>query len=122
MFNAPDLTIDLSLGLASCNSELELVATVTNIGSLGVEAGVDVTFYEGVDANGVFLQTYTTPVPLLPGASTKIVHNVPAPPMGQTADFFVEVDHASEGNGAILECDEGNNTSVIQDGQCPGIG
>ncbi|MGB1012867.1 MAG: CARDB domain-containing protein, partial [Nannocystaceae bacterium] len=122
VFNAPDLAVDLALGLEQCNSELELVATVKNKGALGVEPGVNVKFYEGVDATGTLLGEYMTDVPLLPGGSTKIIHVVDAPPPGMTADYFVEVDHASMGNGEITECDESNNTNVVTDGQCPGIG
>ncbi|MGB1015576.1 MAG: CARDB domain-containing protein [Nannocystaceae bacterium] len=114
--------MDLALGLEQCNSQLELIATVKNKGALGVVPGVNVRFYQGPDENGMLLGEYATEVPLLPGGSTKIIHVVDAPPVGMTEDYFVEIDFASEGDGEVIECDESNNTDVVTDGQCPGIG
>ncbi|MCA9718368.1 MAG: hypothetical protein KC468_27095, partial [Myxococcales bacterium] len=123
VFNAPDLTVELALGLDKClDDTLVLIATVYNKGALGVTPGIDVTFYEGVDATGVELGTVATQVGLLPGASTKVTLEVPAPPPDMTASYYVEVDHASEGDGAILECNEDNNDSLVTDGACPDIG
>ena len=67
-----DLTVDLSLGLELCvDGMLQLIATVYNAGSLGVPAGVDVTFYEGQDATGVELMTLFV-VPVLYGAREEL--------------------------------------------------
>jgi len=109
VFNAPDLTIDLSVGLEMCADQLLLIATVYNKGALGVPAGVEVDFYEGLDANGLLLGTQATTKALLPGGSTKVTLLVPAPPNDMTKDYYAEVDNASQGDGAILECDEDNN-------------
>ncbi len=122
VFNAPDLTVELALGLDQCDAQLVLIATVYNNGSLGVTPGIDVSFYEGLDATGVLLGTVPTNVGLLPGASTKVTLEVPAPPPGMTANYFAEVDHASEGDGAILECNEDNNDSLVTEAACPDIG
>jgi hypothetical protein len=47
---------------------------------------------------------------------------VPAPPMGQTADFYVEVDEASKGDGAVLKCNEDNNSDLTTAAACPAPG
>ena len=119
VFNAPDLTVQLAIGLVSCPGELELIATVRNEGALGVAAGVDVDFYAGVDATGMLLGSAVTDKALLPGGSTKVTLKVPAPPEGQTQDYYVEVDKASEGDGAILECNEANNSDQTTMAACP---
>ncbi len=119
VFNAPDLTVQLAIGLGSCPGELELIATVRNEGALGVAAGVDVDFYAGVDATGMLLGSTVTDKQLLPGGSTKVKLKVPAPPEGQTQDYYVEVDKASEGDGVILECNEDNNGGKTTMAACP---
>jgi hypothetical protein len=119
VFNAPDLTVQLAIGLVSCPGELELIATVRNEGALGVAAGVDVDFYAGVDATGMLLGSAVTDKALLPGGSTKVTLKVPAPPEGQTQDYYVEVDKASQGDGAILECNEANNSDQTTMAACP---
>lgn len=116
VFNAPDLTVDLSVGLDRCAAgELVLIARVSNIGALGVAPGVDVTFYEGTDENGVLLGSTATTVSLLPGASTNVTLNVPF--AGEPADFFVLVNGA--GSAVIIdECDGTNNTDVTTEAAC----
>ncbi|MBK9753772.1 MAG: hypothetical protein IPO88_09755 [Nannocystis sp.] len=119
VFNAPDLTVQLAIGLVNCPAELELIATVRNEGALGVPAGVDVDFYAGTDATGMLLGSAVTAKALLPGGSTKVKLLVPAPAEGQTQDYYVEVDKASEGDGAILECNEDNNGGQTTMAACP---
>jgi hypothetical protein len=71
VFNAPDLAVELSIGLDTCeNNQLVLRARVTNLGALGVRPGVAVTFHRGTSAAGPVLGTAMTTVPLLPGQST----------------------------------------------------
>ncbi|MCB9569058.1 MAG: VCBS repeat-containing protein [Myxococcales bacterium] len=116
-FNAPDLTVDLSIGLDLCLDQLTLIATVWNKGSEGVPAGVEVAFYEGPDASGTLLGKIPTAKALLPGGSTKVNLVIPAP--ADPTDYYVEVDKASEGNGDIPECHEDNNSSKVTAAQCP---
>ncbi len=117
VFNAPDLTVDLTVGLNLCGQgQLELRARVSNIGALGVLPGADVTFYEGAGGTGVELGTAVTAVPLLPGASTVVTLAVPNP-TGIT-DYSVTV----AGNSASLivdECDDSNNADDDTSAGCP---
>lgn len=117
VFNAPDLTVDLSIGLDLCLDKIELRATVWNKGAQGVPAGVQVDFYEGMDANGVLLGTVLTDKPLLPGGSAKVSLVIDAPM--QPTDYFVEVDKASKGVGDVEECNEDNNTNLVTAAACP---
>ena len=119
VFNAPDLTVQLSIGLTQCPAQLELIATVRNEGALGVPAGINVDFYAGTDASGVLLGSGLTAKPLLPGGSTKVQLLAPAPPADETQDYFVEVDFASKGDGEVLECSEDNNGGVTTMVACP---
>jgi hypothetical protein len=119
VFNAPDLTVQLSIGLENCPDSLELIATVRNEGALGVPSGIDVDFYAGQDASGMLLGSGVTTKALLPGGSTKVTLLVAAPPGDGTQDYFVEVDSASEGDGVVLECNEENNGAVVTDAKCP---
>jgi hypothetical protein len=122
VFNAPDLTVELSIGLGFCADQLELIANVRNEGALGVPAGVAVDFYEGQDATGTLLASTVTTIALLPGGSEKVKLLVPAPPGVMTADYYVEIDKATEGDGAILECNEENNSDLTTSAACPAPG
>ena len=122
VFNAPDLTVQLSIGLMNCPDQLELIATVRNEGALGVPSGIAVDFYAGQDATGVLLGSDVTMKALLPGGSTKVKLLVPAPPGAESQDYFVEVDSASKGDGAVLECNEDNNDGLTTMARCPAPG
>ena len=118
VFNAPDLTVDLSIGLDLCLDKLELRATVWNKGAEGVPAGIEVAFYEGKDASGKLLGKILTDKPLLPGGSAKVALVIDAP--AEPTDYFVEVDKASGGAGGdVAECNEDNNTNLITAAACP---
>jgi len=115
VFNAPDLTVDLSIGLDNCiNSQLELRARISNIGALGVPPGVVATFYQGTDATGTLLGDATTTSPLLPGASAVVTLSVPAP--ATDTDYYVEVDGSAA--GTVPECDDTNNADLITEAGC----
>jgi FG-GAP-like repeat len=117
VFNAPDLTVDLTIGLSLCGQgQLELRARVSNIGALGVLPGVDVSFFEGIGASATLLGSDVTTVPLLPGASTVVTLAVAAPTA--LTDYSVTV----AGNSASLvvaECDPDNNTDDETTAGCP---
>jgi hypothetical protein len=114
IFNAPDLTADLSVNLLSCvNQEFEVVATVRNEGSLGVPAGIPVSLYEGTDATGTLIGTETTLAPLLPGAFVNFTWFVPAV-LGQSTSFYVVID-----DDGIAECNDENNDAATDPVACP---
>jgi hypothetical protein len=117
VWNAPDLTLELTVGLQLCGQGLlELRARVANAGALGVLPGAVVTFYEGADATGSVLGVGSTTVPLLPGASTVVTLSVPNP--SAPASFFATV----EGSSVVLpvaECDEENNSDGEAEVSCP---
>ncbi|MEZ4401131.1 MAG: hypothetical protein R3B06_13990 [Kofleriaceae bacterium] len=117
VFNAPDLAVDLAVGLAQCEGgQLVLRARVTNLGALGVRPGVAVTFYRGTSAAGPVIATATTTVPLLPGQSTVLTTTVPDP--ASPTDFFVTVDTPP---GMVAECDETNNADGASNVACPRV-
>ena len=117
VWNAPDLTLELTVGLQLCGQGLvELRARVANAGALGVLPGAVVTFYQGADATGTVLGTAATTVPLLPGASTVVTLAVPNP--SPPTSFFATV----EGTSVVLpvaECDEENNSDGEAEVSCP---
>lgn len=120
VFNAPDLTVELAVGLGSCfEQELELLATVRNVGSLGVPPGIGVTLYEGPDTTGNEVGTQNTPGALLPGAQTVLTWTVPFPPGSPALSYTVQVDGVEAEPGAVVECDESNNTANTVTAECP---
>jgi hypothetical protein len=119
VFNAPDLTVELAVGVSDClDEQLLLLATVRNIGALGVPAGIGVTLFEGEDATGTEIGTMQTAAPLLPGAFEELVWPLAAEPGGAARSFFVAVDGAAQG-GVVDECDESNNEAATQSAACP---
>ena len=117
IFNAPDLAIDLSIGLDRCDDGMVVLrARVTNLGALGVRPGVAVTFHQGTSAAGPVLGGGTTSVPLLPGASTVITVAVANP--NTPTDYYAVVDSPP---GTVAECDETNNGDGVTDAECPGV-
>lgn len=120
VFNAPDLAIELAVGLSDClDEQLLLIATVRNIGALGVPAGIAVELYEGVDAGGVAIGTMQTDAPLLPGAFVELVWAVQANPGDDARSFYVVVDGAAVEDGLVAECDESNNEAATMSAACP---
>lgn len=117
VFNAPDLGLDLSVGLSSCGAgELVLQARITNLGALGIPPGASVEFFEGTDAAGVSLGTSATATTLLPGESEVVNLSIATVPVSRS--FFAQVDGGAAG-GVIAECDETNNSAVTNQAGCP---
>jgi hypothetical protein len=120
VFNAPDLVVDLEVDLTPCPYAVILVAVVRNMGSLGVAAGIPVTFYRGTPSSPVeTIGTTATTTALLPGAYERVTmrYDFPAdeePPF----DFFVVVDDSGDGTSTETECNEDNNTAVVTDVDC----
>ncbi|MEM6989401.1 MAG: hypothetical protein AAF721_02850 [Myxococcota bacterium] len=120
VFNAPDLTVQLSVGTQNClEEEFEVIATVRNEGSIGIPAGMAVTLFSGTDASGEEISTQMTPEILLPGAQVNLSWLVPAPG-GAPLDFFVFVDNDDGAGdaGALTECNEDNQTSSATSVSC----
>ena len=111
--NAADLTVSLAIGLAQCGDSLALQAHIVNQGSLGVPAGVPVTFYAGTDVDGTEIATVPTPAPLVPGGFMIVETVVPAP--ADTASYYVAVDP----DDAVGECFEANNGALAFEAGCP---
>lgn len=112
VFNAPDLAVELSVGLEECDvGQLVLKARVTNVGSLGVLPGAEIVFRK-TNASGAVLGTATTTVPLLPGGSTTVSIMVPS---NMGPDFYVSAD----GPAAVAECNESNNSDATVGAMCP---
>ncbi len=119
VFNAPDLSVDLVAELDMCDEGfLEVVATVRNLGALGVPSGVEVSLYEGVDAMGALVGTELTAIPLLPGQQTQVSWAVPFAQGDPAMDFFVNVDGADVVAGAVDECIEDNNDAQTLSAEC----
>jgi len=117
VFNAPDLQVSLSASLNGCPASVELVATVQNLGSLGVAAGIPVSFYEGLSATGTPIGTATTTKALLPGQFEIVT--ISAPTNGTS--FSVRVDADASGMGTENECLEDNNDAGVEDVVCPKV-
>jgi hypothetical protein len=120
VFNAPDLRVDLEVSTASCPAALTLRARVKNEGTLGVAAGVKVTFHQGNDATGPVIADKATTRPLLPGESEIVVASAPATG-GGTFSFFVVVDGGAAAGGVTRECKEDNNSASAGGLKCPSV-
>jgi len=119
VYNAPDLRVDLEISTAGCPASLELRARVKNAGSLGVPAGVKVRFHLGANAAGTLLAEKVTTKALLPGESEVVAFAQPA--AAGAASYFVSVDGAAAGTGAVDECLEDNNSGSAGGVQCPQV-
>lgn len=126
-FNAPDLTVELAVGVGDClTGQLQLLATVRNVGSLGVPAGVEVSLFEGADASGALVGTQATPGALLPGQQVLLGWTVDSEPGSEALEYYVLVDgadaQAQADGGAVGECDEENNGATTLTAACPAPG
>jgi hypothetical protein len=119
IFNAPDLSIDVAVGLQNClDEEFEISVTIRNEGSIGIPAGIPVTLWEGTDSSGTQIGTEMTDAPLLPGAFVQFVWPVPAP-AEVPKNYYATVDAAESGTGTIEECFEDNNVAATETVACP---
>lgn len=116
-FNAPDLAVDLSVLTIGCPTSLTLRATVHNVGSLGIEAGLLVEAFAGHDPSGTALGQATTKTALLPGQTEDVDLAVQVATLSPPYAFFVRVDGAS----AVDECDESNNGRGMDGVLCPAV-
>ncbi len=121
VFNAPDLQVSLEASLAGCPASVELRASVVNQGSLGVAAGIPVSFYAGVPGSGTFIATAFTTGALLPGQYEIVSVDYPVPAASGAMAFYVIVDADENGDGTENECLEDNNTASVADVVCPDV-
>jgi hypothetical protein len=122
IFNGPDLSIDVAVGLQNClEEEFEIYVTVRNEGSIGIPAGVPVSLWEGTDDSGMYVGTQETDVALLPGAFVQFMWIVPAP-AEEPKNYYATVDEAELSTGAIVECLEDNNEGTTETVACPEAG
>ena len=120
VFNAPDLAVlALEVILDGCPTSGTLRARIVNEGSLGVAAGVPVSFYTGTPAAlGTLLGTANTTEPLLPGSTTTVeLRDVPLAGAAPYS-FTAVVDDDGTGTGTITECDEANNRDGVAELDC----
>ncbi|APR78940.1 Rhs-family protein [Minicystis rosea] len=120
VYNAPDLQVSLGAGLAGCPGSVHLEALVQNHGSLGVAAGVDVSFYAGTSPNGTLISSAKTTIPLLPGQYEVVSTDWQVPAGNTVKTFYVVVDGA-ESTNAVSECLEDNNQASVDGVSCPKI-
>lgn len=121
VFNAPDLRVDLEISSVPCPVGLELRARVKNAGSLGVPAGVEVSFYLGADATGTLIGTSQTTKALLPGESEVVTMLFTIAAEVPPFEFFVVVDGADATAGTVDECLEDNNEAGAGGVDCPTV-
>ncbi|MBI4700976.1 MAG: VCBS repeat-containing protein [Deltaproteobacteria bacterium] len=126
VLSAPDLVPhNQHANLSGCPQQLGLRAHATNIGAVGVPAGIQVAFYRLVDPGPTreLLGVAKTTKVLLPGASEPVaVDWSPLPPDARhvPVSFEVVVDDDGTGAGVANECDESNNAGYF-DAACAGV-
>jgi hypothetical protein len=126
--NAPNLTPELfGADMRRCGSgQITLGVMVMNRGSRGVEAGVNVAFYEVMeDGSRQLLGSTQTTGPLLPGMSeyVEIVWDIPADELDKDVyTFVVVVDDPEIGEVAFHECIEDDNEAGPIDVECEVVG
>ena len=121
IYNAPDLRVDLEISAVPCPNGLELRARVKNAGSLGVPAGVSVTFFLGTDATGELIGESATTEALLPGQSEVVTQLFLLESRTPPFEFFVIVDGADAAVGGVDECLEDNNDASAGGVDCPTV-
>lgn len=111
-FAAPDAVVTIA---PRCVGPYALVATVRNLGTALLPAGVVVGFYEGAPGSGTLLGTMTTQSVLFPAESEQLV--LPMAPLGDVLVHAV-VDDTTVPHPEWAECRVDNNTSQATSAQC----
>lgn len=114
----PDVTVeghDYGKDCSASNPVLPMQAEVCNRGKLGVEAGIEVGFYDAdPQQGGQLLCSAETTKPLAPGECEVVECVWNDPPVNTMVDVFIQVD----GGGVVSECFEKNNEATLRV-QCP---
>ncbi len=121
VYNAPDLQVSLAANLAGCPASIHLDALVQNHGSLGVAAGVKVSFYAGTSAAGAPIAEAFTKTALLPGQFEVVGADYAVPAGSTKMSFYVAVDGATPGGTPVSECLEDNNAASVDGVSCPTV-
>jgi VCBS repeat protein len=119
VYNAPDLQVSLAADLGGCPGVVHLDALVQNHGSLGVAAGVKVSFYAGTSAAGMLIADAITKKALLPGQYEDVSVDYMVPVGAAKLSFYVAVDGVSPGMSSVSECLEDNNAASVDGVMCP---
>ena len=90
-----------------------------NHGSLGVAAGVKVSFYAGTSAASMLIADAATTKALLPGQYEVVGVDYMVPVGAAALSFYVAVDGAMPGMSAVSECLEDNNAASVDGVMCP---
>ncbi|MBK8940549.1 MAG: VCBS repeat-containing protein [Polyangiaceae bacterium] len=116
-FAAPDAVVSIA---PVCSGEYGLVATVRNLGSAALPAGLAVGFYAGAVGSGTLLGSDVTTKILYPAEAENILLPIANPDAsildGTTPVYAVVVDGAPPAN--LHECRTDNNTSAATSGAC----
>ncbi|MDD9966305.1 MAG: VCBS repeat-containing protein [Myxococcales bacterium] len=121
VFNAPNLTVTLTVVTRCLDRSLSLVAVVSNAGSRGVPAGVHVDFFQTQPGDRMHVGTVMTEDALLPGGSERMSVTVEDIPEQAELSFEVVVDGEDAASGIVIECEEDDNRAV-GDGECIVLG
>jgi len=126
--DAPDLVaVRLDAGLAECPATIALVATITNAGVVSAPAGIPVSFWRGVPADGMpdtLISTEVTLGAILPGGTATVATSwlLPGPDIGNPVDYYVFVDDDGSGAGTVNECgDDSNNVAALAGQICTSL-
>lgn len=110
--NAPNLQVTLDVVPLCGRRTTQLVATVRNVGSRGVAAGVGVAFFDASTDTPTSIGTAMTSRDLLPGGVERVVLSVSLPDLLDVrVDYRVEVDGESA-SASIRECVEDDNDAT----------
>ena len=111
LFNAPDLTVDVTQ--LTCGQTLNLELAVGNEGALSVPAGIDLFIQVSDDLQNIIAQeVIKTTQPLGLGSPISMSHQVSLPTgTSGTLNVIVTVDSDELGNASYNECDESNNAA-----------
>jgi hypothetical protein len=116
-FAAPDAVVSIA---PACTGEYGLVATVRNLGSAALPAGLVVGFYAGPIGSGTLLGSDVTTKLLYPAEAENILLPLPNAdpgiPAGTTPVYAVVVDGTPP--ATLHECRIDNNTSAAASGAC----
>ncbi|MEM6789064.1 MAG: hypothetical protein AAF928_03960 [Myxococcota bacterium] len=106
LFPVPNLQIDLT-ATPLCPNAIKLAAVVTNVGSSGAPAGIEIAFAR-VDVGPTVLGTVTTQTVILPGGSETLTFDFLNPPDDVNLVFEATTDPAD----LVEECDDEDNTAT----------
>jgi hypothetical protein len=115
LFNAPDGVLTLTV---ECTSPLRLIASLRNLGSAVLPAGVNVGFYVRRAGTDTLLGTASTTDALFPAQVAELVHDTTAADGVTETDVFVAKILIDPMARTFHECREDNNESDEASARC----